>query len=873
MIGGINDQLASLEAQHNIHELIAQRAPLDSTLTAIANIAGLSVPGAKVAMMLANTSSFTLSLVPSRHFSPTFTSTMQNVAIGPHEVTCGATAHHCREIITKDIFSDTRWDILRETAVDEGFRACWSSPIMTIDDELIGTFDIYYDLPTAFDDATDTSTGLIRRMASLVKLAVLNNREQHRYHSLADSYRSLFVNHPDGVFAFDLEGRFQHCNAALERITGFPEQALIDSHFNDFVFPSYRESTQTAFEDAKRGNARFYETQGIHADGHVYFLEVTNFPIFIGDEITGVYGICRDITPRRHQEAELMLLRRGIEASPNGISISDTKQTDTPIIYVNDAFCRITGYTRQEVTGKNLRLLQGEETCDAAVATLRHAVETETATEVMLLNYRKDGTFLWTRMSINPIFDETGQCTHFIGTQQDITCEKNQSAQIAYQAHHDTLTGLPNRVALDYRLEEALQTSQKYRRFLAVLYLDLDGFKAINDGLGHDIGDELLKAVAARLRQELGPEDTLAYLTGDEFVFVLPNVATHDNVVKTATRILDLFDTPFILGEKTLYISTSIGVACSHDDGQKARTLLQHADLAVEAAKKQGRNTWKWYQDKETPITSEHVMLRHGLYTALREDQFELYYQPIINADNGNIYNVEALIRWHHPTKGLISPGTFIPVAEQTGQIIPLGRWVLRQACHTLAALHAEGRRILPVSVNISSLQFCREGFLDEIRSLLKETRIPPALLELELTESILLDEPEKSIALLHALRDMGLSLAIDDFGTGFSSLSYLRDLPINKVKLDRAFIMDILTSRPNAALVEGIITIAHHMGFVVVAEGIETVEQQHDLNGRHCDLLQGFLYSRPIPLDQLLALPGNLAFRLSGSPSSAIEM
>ncbi|EWG99913.1 putative bifunctional diguanylate cyclase/phosphodiesterase [Halomonas sp. BC04] len=409
---------------------------------------------------------------------------------------------------------------------------------------------------------------------------------------------------------------------------------------------------------------------------------------------------------------------------------------------------------------------------------------------------------------------------------------------------------------MENQLEHAFRLSQQSQSLLAVMHLDLDGFKAINDGLGFTIGNQLLMAVADRLRQLLRHTDTLARLTGDEFVFLMPGFRAREEVVAAAERILGALEHPFEIDGRALHISTSIGVACSDEDIKQAHELLQHADLAVEVAKKQGRNTWQWYQREGVRHTSEHLMLRHDLHTALRENQFELYYQPVVNAASGQVLSVEALVRWHHPRHGMISPGIFIPIAEQTGQIIPLGRWVLRQACQSLADLRAKGERVLPVAVNISSLQFHRDGFLDEVQYILDETGLPPGFLELEMTESILMEGAEQAIEMIRTLRGMCITVAIDDFGTGFSSLSYLRDLPIHKIKLDRAFVQDILTSRSNAAIVQGIITMAHHMDLVVVAEGVETREQQQDLIRRDCDLLQGFLFARPMPLEDLMALP-----------------
>ncbi|MCE8053317.1 EAL domain-containing protein [Halomonas daqingensis] len=852
----MTDELALLEVQQDIHELIAQQAPLETTLDAIANWIGIQLPGAVVAFMRFDPARSSLSLMPSQRFSRAYWERLQNVPVDTSTASFGAAAYLRRQVITEDIQADPRWVAFRDAALAEGFRSCWSSPVITTQGELLGTFGTYYPEARA---PSELSKRRLIQAAALIALAVIRDRDSRHHRTLAEWHRSLFVNHPDGVYEFDLEGRFQRGNAALERITGYPAGALIGRHFNEFVAPDYRELTQTAFDAAKAGASRHYETMGVHADGHTYYVEVTNFPVTVEDDIIGVYGICHDITARKRQEAELRLLQRGIQSSPNGILMADATRHDLPLVYANEAFYRITGYTPDDVLGRNCRFLQGNETDPAAIGKIRQSVVDRTEVQVTLLNYRKDGTPFWNRLAINPVFDEAGRCTHFIGILEDITEQKNQEAQIAHQATHDLLTDLPNRPALENRLEHVFRVSRENQKLLAVMHLDLDGFKAINDGLGYTVGNQLLMAVADRLRQLLRHTDTLARLTGDEFVFLMPGFRAREEVMDAAERILNALEHPFEIDGRALHISTSIGIACSDEDVHQAQELLQHADLAVEAAKKQGRNTWQWYQGEGVGHTSEHVMLRHDLHTALRENQFELYYQPVVDAVSGQIRSVEALVRWHHPTHGMVSPGIFIPIAEQTGQIIPLGRWVLRQACQSLAGQLAKGERIFPVAINISSLQFHRDGFLDEIQDILDETGLPPELLELEMTESILMVGAELAIEMIRRLRGMRITVAIDDFGTGFSSLSYLRDLPIHKIKLDRAFIQNILTSRSNAAIVQGIITMAHHMDLVVVAEGVEEREQQQDLIRRNCNLLQGFLFARPMPLADLMALPDRL--------------
>jgi len=854
--GKMNASFTLMDAQQNIHDMIANQAPLERILETLANWAGDLLPGSVVAFMRFDSEQQTLSLLPNSRFSDHYSDRLQNVPARPDQASFGAAASGRQVVITADIQADPRWRIWSEEATTEGLRACWSSPLITSQGELLGTLETYFRdcMP-----AKESCLKRLRQAAALATLAFIRDRDGHRHRALAEWHRSLFDNHPDGVYEFDLEGRFQRCNAALERITGFAERQLVGHHFNEFVAPAYRKSTQAAFDAARAGTPRQYETAGTHAGGQNYPLEISNFPVIIEGEIVGVYGICHDITQRKRREADLRLLQRGIEASPVGMVMVDAILSGAPTVYANEAFCRLTGYPRDQVLGRNCRFLQGKNTDPSAIQTIRNALETNSEVQVTLLNYRQNGSTFWNRLTISPVTDESGRCTHFIGTQEDTTQHRDQEARIAYQATHDLLTGLPNRAALDTELEREFRRGYQRKAPLTVMYLDLDGFKTINEGLGHPVGNRMLVAIAERLRQCLAPGDMLARVGADEFIFLMRGMVHREAAAKVADSILEAFERPFDIEGRMLHISTSIGVARSGADTQCPQELLQYADLAMEDAKRQGRNTWQWYHGSGQKSTSDYVLMRHDMQMALRESQFELFYQPIVEAASGKIRSVEALIRWHHPLHGMISPGDFIPVSEQTGQIIDVGRWVLRQTCQTLVDSRARGERVFPVAVNISPLQFHRDGFLETIERVLDETGLPPELLELEMTESILLKDPEKVIGLVKALRAMGITIAIDDFGTGFSSLSYLRDLPIHKIKLDRSFIGDILSSHHNAAIVEGAITMAHHMDLTVVAEGVEQRTQQEDLCQRHCDYLQGFYFARPMPWKDLQLLPDAL--------------
>jgi diguanylate cyclase (GGDEF)-like protein/PAS domain S-box-containing protein len=852
----MRDELPLLQAQQGIHQLITRRAPLSETLDAIARWIKQLLPDAIVTFMLYDAKDSTLSLLPNPRFSARYHEALQRVRVAPDMASFATAAHDRSPVFTVDITSDTRWDFFRDAALSEGVRACWSSPVTASDGELLGTFSAYYTSPKV--PPADIEQQL-HQAATLIALAILHDRDTQRHRTLTEWYQSLFSMYPDGVYEFDLEGRFLRGNPALEHITGYPEASMIGQHFNRFIEPGDREMALEYFNRAALGETVIYKIRATHAQGRACYLEVSNFPVVLDGEIVGVYGICRDITQRKRQTDALRRLSRGIEASPNGVSMADAREPDMPIVYANPAFLTMTGYCHDEVIGINCRFLQGPDTDPKAVDEIRAGIREQRHVSVTLRNYRKDGTPFWNQLEISPVFDDDHTCSHFIGTQQDITEHKEQEAHIAYQATHDLLTGLYNLTAFTNRLEDAFQRSLQTSELLVMMYLDMDGFKAINDGLGHHVGNQVLTTIDQRLQALLRPDDVLARLSGDEFGILPANYDNRDQVIQLAERILDALAQPVEANGQLIQLSASIGIACNCLPPEQSHELVQHADLAVEEAKRQGRNTWQWYHGRQAERSRHSVLMRHELNAALLEGQFELHYQPQVDAPSGGIRSVEALVRWRHPTRGMISPGEFISLAEHTGQIIPLGRWILYQACRDIAKLRASTGRELPVAVNISSLQFCRDGFFEEVTEVLRYSGLPPELLELEITESVLLDGAEPVIELMERLNTMGVHVALDDFGTGFSSLSYLCDLPAYKLKLDRSFVQKAQQDHRIAAIVEGVITMAHHMEMIVVGEGVETHEEHQDMVRRRCDLLQGFLFSRPIPLNDLITLPEQL--------------
>jgi diguanylate cyclase len=429
------------------------------------------------------------------------------------------------------------------------------------------------------------------------------------------------------------------------------------------------------------------------------------------------------------------------------------------------------------------------------------------------------------------------------------------NAQLQHVATHDALTGLPNRLLLADRLDQAIARAERHGQRFALIVVDLDRFKSINDSLGHMAGDELLKDVAQRLAKVLRKADTLARLGGDEFVLLLNEIDSPRDAETVAIKVLADFARPALISGLELHISASLGISVSPDDGTDSEILLQHADAAMYHAKKSGRNAYHFFLPEMNAFARERLELENGLRRALDQRQFVLHYQPKVDVRTGRIDSAEALVRWRHPKRGLIAPAQFIPLAEETGLILPLGEWVIREACRQAFAWQAAGLRPLRVAVNLSAQQFRQKNLVDIVRSALTAARLEPQYLELELTESAVMDDAEESISILRELSELGVRISVDDFGTGYSSLSYLRRLPLDKLKIDRAFIREVVTSRDDAEIVRAIVSLAHALRLQVIAEGVETPDQLEFLNSLGCDQYQGFHFSAPVPSNAFVAM------------------
>jgi diguanylate cyclase (GGDEF)-like protein/PAS domain S-box-containing protein len=517
------------------------------------------------------------------------------------------------------------------------------------------------------------------------------------------------------------------------------------------------------------------------------------------------------------------------------------------ILDCNESFARIFGYaSREEVLQQAAwDFYVKPEDRQAALGKL---LERHSLTNYELCLKRKDGSLVWVLESEDLIEGPDGRMSVIEGTTIDITERKRAEEQVKHLAFHDPLTNLPNRLLFSDRLTLAVAQAHRHNQRLAVLFLDLDRFKVINDSLGHSVGDELLRQVAERIQEYVREGDTVARLGGDEFTLLVPGITAEEDAAKIAKKICDAIHDPFWIDGRELFVTTSMGVAVYPSDGHDAETLVRNADSAMYRAKEQGRDNYQLYTPAMNAKAVERLSLESRLRQAVANDELELHFQPFFDLKTAEVLGAEALLRWRHPELGLIPPGEFIPIAELSGLIVPIGEWVLRTACAAARKWHAQGFPSLTVSVNLSSRQFQQSDLVSQVTSALTETGLEPDKLDLEITESNAMQNAEHSINTLWGLKKQGVRISMDDFGTGYSSLNYLKRFPIDRIKLDQSFVRDLPGDKDDAAIAMAVIAMGRSLELVVIAEGVETEEQLAFLKDRNCDQLQGFLFSRPLP-------------------------
>ncbi|MCX7148581.1 MAG: PAS domain S-box protein [Rhodocyclales bacterium] len=657
---------------------------------------------------------------------------------------------------------------------------------------------------------------------------------------------------PGPVFYKDRQGRYLGFNQRYLDFIGKPRSELIGATVYDIAPRDLADRYQAADEELfNNPGSQVYETQVQPASGErrdVLFHKAT----FMDSDgrVGGIIGIMFDITERKRMEARMQQAATVFDSSAEGITIT---APDGSIIAVNRAFTEITGYSEQEVLGRNPRILQSDRQDKNFYREMWDTLGHGGRWQGELWNRRKDGSLFPEWLTISAVRNAAGSVLHYVGVFADITEIKRVNELLNHQAHHDHLTGLPNRLLLEDRLRGALLRAQRDQTQVAVLFVDLDRFKNINDSLGHHVGDRVLREVAKRFCFLTRESDTVARMGGDEFLIIMEGI--HDSGVasRIADKIIDdLRANPVTLEqEQEFFVCASIGISLFPQDGADSVTLIKHADAAMYRAKERGRNTYEFFSDDLTQFSLDRFKMETGLRRAIERDELRVYLQPQFSLKTGELLGAEALVRWQHPQQGLMAPERFIQLAEESGLIVALGEWVQRAACGHWAEWTLAGLNPGVLSINVSGVEFRRGQIEDTVRKVLDATRLPPQLLELEITEGAIMSHAENSIRVLHGLRAMGIGLAIDDFGTGYSSLAHLKRLPLNKLKIDQSFVLGLPGDAEDCAIVRAVIALGHSLQLKVIAEGVETEQQREFLTREACDEMQGYLRGNPMPADE----------------------
>jgi diguanylate cyclase (GGDEF)-like protein/PAS domain S-box-containing protein len=660
---------------------------------------------------------------------------------------------------------------------------------------------------------------------------------------------------PGTFYALNRGGRLVLWNRNLERISELTPDELAATNGIDFFDlddrPRIAEAIRRVFEEGKEVQI---EAEHVTKSGREYpmLLCGTRVPCIGGDYL---FGMGLDISERRKQEHALRLRERALHAASNGIVITGCDGRDNPIEYVNPAFEQMTGYTEAEVLGRDPRFMAAPGLDANERAQLRAALEERRAVNVVFRNQRKSGELFWNDLNITPVTDEHGKVTHFIGVINDVTATKQRTAHLEHEVNHDALTGLANRNLLWDRLGQALHLAQRNKSLVAVVLIDLNNFKTINDTFGHEAGDVVLKVVAKRLQASVRDSDTVARLSGDEFVLVLVNQPSLRYTLRMIERVRAGLVTPVSFNRKEIPVGASLGVSVFPHDGTSAAHMVRAADVAMYHAKATGRNAVSFFSPDMVSATEAKERLETGLREALDRDEMFLMYQPRVDMRSGRVKGFEALLRWRHPEHGVMLPASFLSEAEENGSIVPIGNRVLDQACAFLDRLKRLGYGELPLSVNVSHREYSQHGFVAGIDERLQRLGLSPHNLEVELREDSLIRNPALTRDVAAQLRERGISLTVDEFGHGISDLAFLQQLDVAQVKLTRETVNATDDACPAGRLAKTLIDIGHNLKMEVIAEAVETRAQMEFLKSLGCDQVQGAWFSAPLPEEQACAL------------------
>lgn len=673
----------------------------------------------------------------------------------------------------------------------------------------------------------------------------------HRRWRLSESKKQEFEDviqsiNPYALIVVDPNNKIIMCNRAASTLLGYDMTEMTHNDINLFLTDGRPSAYLTnIFETINRNDYYIGEITGKRKNGSSVSLEIIGAAL---KNCAGAVILLRDITDRKKNRERLLMLQKAMDNMQIGVTITDKKGR---ILYTNHADAAMHGYAVEDLIGQDVRIFglakDRNPMSEAQLKSLKRFRRES-------VNVRKDGSTFPVQLMSDIVANTEGEVIALITTCEDITERKHNEEIIMQFAYYDILTGLPNRKLFQDLIKKEMAKAQRNKSSLAIMFVDIDRFKVINDTLGHSIGDELLMTIARRLTNAVRESDIVCRFGGDEFIILIPEVTDLKNVAIIASKINKAFSEVFMIKNNEIYITASVGISIFPSDGFEMETLIRNADCAMYLAKKQEKNTYQFYNSNINLGFTEKLSLETSIRKSLKEKEFLLYYQPMIDLNNGTIVGAEALLRWQNNNDS-ISPKQLISLAEETDLIFPLGEWILRTACEQIVKWHDNGIPMSRLSVNISMLQFKRKNFVEMLRGIIKKSGVNPANLELELTESIIMHDIDYTSSVINELKSIGIGLSIDDFGTGYSSLNYLKHLPLDRLKIAQSFI-DALTTSPNDyAICKAIIVMAHSLDLRVVAEGIENDRQLAILRTLHCDEAQGFIFGKPIPEEEFSRL------------------
>ncbi len=834
-------------------EQLITGAPLSAILTSIACSIEAHCPGSLCSILLLDEGGQQLRLGAAPSLPGYYNQAIDGVQIGRGVGSCGTAAYSGKCVIVEDIGRHPYWADYKDIALSAGLRACWSTPVRNRANRVCGTFAIYHNVPW-FPQPEELAE--IASFVSLVGTAIDYHRMQSALQKSETSLRTLIDSFPFMVWFKDRQSRLQAANKAYAKVTGVASTHDLEGMTDFDFFPDHL-ARKYVGDDRRviETGVPFSDIEPLRDNSGSYrWIEVHKTALQEEGVVVGTVGFARDVTEVMHREYEFQSL---IEHSPTTFARYDRLGRR---LFVNARKAEYYGVQQNFLVDKRPSEFPGGETGQALEAAIAAVFDTGKHTELDELWFAEGGRSHVLRVRLAPEFDASGQVVAVIGVGQDVTASVENEAKLHHMAFYDALTDLPNRAMFLDQIRQLVTRAEKGSEPFALMLLDLDHFKRINDTLGHAVGDRLLAEVASRLVSCVGQHNVAARIGGDEFAILLRTVDDRAGLKAFADRVIATLAPPCRIDGGELFVSVSMGIACYPADSAEIDELFKFADSALHHAKIQGRNNLQFYSSAMTRTMAEQMQLESDLRRALAKGELLLYYQPKVDLHNGRAVGAEALLRWRHPQQGIISPERFIRIAEESGMIVDIGAWVIATACRRAREWNAESDKPVHIAINLSSRQFMDKNLLSLLLRSLEQSGCRPEWLQVEITESLLLENSRSICATLDALDALGIVIAMDDFGTGYSSLSYLNNFPVSQIKIDRSFVRDITSHRRPASLVTAIVAMARSLDKVCVAEGVESAAQAEVLRDMGCDLGQGFYFGRPLPavgFGARLSVPG----------------